>query len=153
MSADLRVREARVADAEAHAGLASWYAEACQDIAEFELEASEEGLEAPDPAILEDTRRMLKLLAEEYDQYPYVQLIRDGSIGIKFENREAQTSVFIVLERGGSGVLFARLKGVSQRNRVSDVFKILSLGGRQALNEAGIRRRQPQPAAAASTDE
>ena len=153
MSDDLRLREARAAAAESRSGLASWYDQACRDLAEVHLEASEEGLEAPDPATLEDTRRMLKLLAEEFDQLPHVQPIRDGSIGIKFENREAQTSVFIVLECGGSGVLFARLKGVSQRNRVSDVFKILSLGGRQALNEAGIRRRQPQPAAAASTDE
>ena len=95
---------------------------------------------------------MLKLLAEEYDQLPHVQPMRDGSIGIKFENRGWHSSVLIVVERGGSGVLFARLKGLSQRNRVSDVLKILSLGGRQALNEAGIRRRPPQPADSSSTD-
>lgn len=148
---DLRVPEARDAVAESPSGLAAWYEEACQDLAEVHLEAAEEGLDAPDPTTIEDTRRMLKLLAEDYDQLPYVQAMRDGRIGIKFENREGQSSVFIVMEHGGSGVLFACLKEVSQRNRVSDVFKILSLGGRQALDQAGIRRRPLQPADASST--
>ena len=152
MSEDLRLREARDAAAESHSGLAAWYEEACQDLAEVHLEAAEEGLDAPDPKTIEDTRRMLKVLAEEYDQLPYVQLVRDRSIGIKFENRLGQSSVFIVMEHGGSGVLFARLKEVSQRNRVSDVFKILSLGGRQALDQAGIRKRPPQSADARSID-
>ena len=152
MSDDLRSRGTPVADGESHTGLASWYAEACQDLAEVHLEALEEGIEAPDPTTVEDTRRMLELLAEEYDQLPYVQPLRDGSIGIKFENREGQSSALLVMERGGAGVLFARLKGVSQRNRVSDAFKILSLGGRQAMDEAGIRRRLPRPADASPAD-
>ena len=153
VSDDLQSRGTRVAEAQSHLGHASWYEEACQDLAEVQLEASEEGLKAPDPTTIEDTRRMLRLLAEEYDQLPDVQPMRDGSIGIKFENRERDSSVFLVMESGRSGVLFARLNGVSQRNRVSDVFRILELGGRQAMDEAGIRRWPPHLAHASSTDD
>ena len=153
VSDNLRSRGTRVAEAQSRLGHASWYKEACQDLAEVQLEASEEGLRSPDPTTIEDTRRMLRLLAQEYDQLPDVQPMRDGSIGIKFENRERDSSVFLVMESGRSGVLFARLNGVSQRNRVSDMFRILSLGGRQAMDEAGIRRWPPHLAHASSTDD
>ena len=150
MSDDLRSRVARVPDAESHSGLASWYDEACQDLAEIHLEAAEDGFDAPKPTTIQAARTMLKLLAEEYDQLPYVEAIRDGRIGITFGNRPSDSRILLVIESDRTGLLIARVNGASYRKRVPDVFKILSLGGRQALDEAGIRRRPPQPADASS---
>ena len=117
------------------------------------MEAAEEGLEAPDPTIVEDARSVLRLLAKEYDELPDIQPMQDGGIGIVFENRSTDSSIFFEVEKGRSGVMFARINGVSQRNRVSDVFRILALGGRQAMDEAGIRRWPPQLTHASSTDD
>ena len=153
VSDDLRSRRTRVAEAQSHLGHASWYEEACQDLAELHIEAAEEGFEAPDPTIVEDTRSVLRLLAKEYDELPDIQPMQDEGVGIVFENRSTDSSIFFEIEKGRSGVLFARLNGVSQRNRVSDVFRILELGGRQAMDEAGIRRWPPQLAHASSTDD
>lgn len=95
---------------------------------------------------------MLKLLAEEYDQLPDIEPMHDQSISICLENRARDSSIMFVIESGREGLLVARINGVSYTQRVSDMSKILSLGGRQALNEAGIRRRPPQPADSSSTD-
>lgn len=151
MSDDLRLRASRVAEAESHSGLASWYVEVCQDLAEAHIEAAECGFAAPEPATIEDTRRMLKLLAEEYEELPDIQPMDDQSISICFENRAQDCSIMFVVESDRSGLLIARINGRSSSQRVSDVFKILSLGGRQALDQAGIRRRPLQPAEASST--
>lgn len=151
MSNDLRLREARDAAAESHSSLAAWYEEACQDLADVHLEASEVGLDAPDPSTIEATRRLLKLLAEEYDQLPDIQPMQDRSISICLENRAQDSSIMLVIESDRSGLLIARINGRSSSQRVSDVFEILSLGGRQALDQAGIRRWQPQPADSSST--
>ena len=120
---------------------ASWYEEACQDLAELHLEASEEGLEPPQTSTQELARDMLSLLSKKYDQLPDVQPMRNGSIGIKFENRDQDSSVLFVIERGGSGVMFVRINGIPDRLRASDATKILRLGGGyHAMDEAGIRR-------------
>lgn len=118
---------------------ASWYEEACQDLAEISLEASELGLEAPLSTTEEIARNMLNSLSKNYDQLPDVQPMRDGSIGIKFENRDQRSSVLFVIESKGSAVMFVRINGVPYRIRTSDASKILP-GGFHAMDEAGIRR-------------
>ena len=150
MSDDPRSRGARVPDPQSCSGLASWYDEACQDLAEAHLEAEEEGFEAPEPTTIEDARRMLELLAGEYDQLPSIEPMHDQSISIRFENRAQDSSIMFVIESGSAGLLIARVNGASYRERVSDAFEMLALGGRQALDEAGIRRRPLQPDRASS---
>ena len=142
----------RVPAPESRSGLASWYDEACQDLAEAHIEAAEEGFDAPAPTTIDYARRMLKLLAEEYDELPDIQPMHDQSIAICFENRARDSSIMLVIESGREGLLIARINGVSYKQRVSDAFEMLSLGGRQALDEAGIRRRPSQPAVASSAD-
>ena len=150
MSDDPRSRGARVPDPESRSGLASWHDEACQDLAEAHIEAAEEGFDAPAPTTIDYARKMLKLLAEEYDELPDIQPMHDQSIAICFENRARDSSIMFVIESGREGLLIARINGASYKQRVSDAFEMLSLGGRQALDQAGIRRRPLQPDRASS---
>lgn len=119
---------------------ASWLEEALRDLSEVSLEAEEEGMEVPDASTAMHTRNMLEVLSKRYDQLPYVQPIRDGRIGIKFENRGGKSNVLFIVEADGSGVMFAEIKSESHRHRASDVSKILPTGGYHAMDKAGIRR-------------
>lgn len=117
----------------------SWYEQACQDLLDLPIEASEEGFELPAPATFEHTRNMLRILSEEYDEPPDIQPMDDRSIAICFENREQDSSILFVIESDRAGLLIARIDGVSSRQRVSDMLQALPSGGYHAMEKAGIR--------------
>ena len=122
----------------------SWYEQACQDLLDLPIEASEEGFEPPEPATFEHTRNMLRILSQEYDEPPDIQPMEDRSVAICFENREQDSSILFVVESDRAGLLIARINGVSYRQRVSDMLQALSSGGYHAMEKAGIRRvRRP----------
>ena len=120
----------------------SWYEQACQDLLDLPIEASEEGFAPPEPATFEHTRNMLRILSEEYDELPDIQPMDDRSIAICFENREQDSSVLFVIESNRAGLLIARINGASYKQRVSDVLQVLPSGGYHAMEKAGIRSVQ-----------
>lgn len=122
----------------------SWYGQACQDLLDLSIEASEEGFEPPEPATFEHTRNMLRVLSEEYDEPPDIQPMEDRSVAICFENREQDSSILFVIESDRAGLLIARINGVSSRRRVPDMLQALPSGGYHAMEKAGILRvRRP----------
>lgn len=142
-SDELRIqREYRLAESQLHMLHESWYDQACQDLQDISLEASEEGFEAPEQSTFEYTRNMLEMLSEEYDELPDIQPMEDRSIAICFENREQDSSILFVIESDCAGLLIARINGSSYRQRVSDVLQVLPFGGYHAMDQAGIRRIQ-----------
>lgn len=142
-SDELRIqRDYRLAESQLHILHGSWYDQACQDLQGVSLEASEEGFQSPEPSTIEYTRKMLRMLSEEYDELPDIQPMEDRSIAICFENREQDSSILFVIESDCAGLLIARINGSSYRQRVSDVLQVLPFGGYHAMDEAGIRRIQ-----------
>lgn len=119
---------------------ASWYEQACKDLSEVSIEASEVGFEVPEPSTFEHTRNILILLSERYDELPDIQPMEDRSIAIRFENRDRDSSILFVIESDRAGLLIARINGVSSQRRVADVLNVLRHGGYHAMDEAGIRR-------------
>lgn len=142
-SDELRIqRDYRLAESQLHMLHGSWYDQACQDVQDVYIEASEEGFEAPEPSTFEYTRNMLKMLSEVYEELPDIQPMEDRSIAICFENREQDSSILFVIESDRAGLLIARINGSSYRQRVSDVLQMLPYGGYHAMDKAGIRRLQ-----------
>ena len=142
-SDELRFRlDDRLAESQLHMLHRSWYDQACQDLQDIYIEASEEGFEAPEASTFEYTRNMLKKLSEQYDELPDIQPMEDRSIAICFENREQDSSILFVIESDCAGLLIARIDGSSYRQRVSDVLQVLPFGGYHAMDKAGIRRIQ-----------
>ena len=138
----LRLRQRGIAKSQLHLAHTSWYQQACQDLQDIYIEASEEGFEAPEASTFEYTRNMLKMLSEQYDELPDIQPMEDRSIAICFENREQDSSILFVIESDCAGLLIARIDGSSYRQRVSDVLQVLPFGGYHAMDKAGIRRIQ-----------
>lgn len=119
---------------------ASWYEQACKDLSEVSIEASEVGFEVPEPSTFEHTRNILRLLSERYDELPDIQPMEDRSIAVCFENRDRDSSILFVIESDRTGRLIARINGVSSQRRVADVLNVLRHGGYHAMDQAGIRR-------------
>lgn len=120
---------------------ATWYEEARRDLEEALIEVSDEGFDPPVFSTIEHTKRLLKQLSEQYQQLPDVQPMRDQTMAIRFENRTQDSSIVFVIEGDGSGCFIARINGRSDRVRVSNMSSFFQLGGRHAMDQAGIRRK------------
>ena len=104
-----------------------WLNGAVEELADCPAVAVEEGLDKPSELGLSKSEAVLRGISGFVEEPPDIYPMEGGGIVIDLRSPDLQTSVLMVVERDGAGVLFYRASGKKGRARVDDAADVPNL--------------------------
>ncbi len=113
-----------------------WLNSAVQDLADCPDAAAEEGLDKPSELGLSKSEAVLMGISGLVKEQPDIYPMEGSGIVIDLRSPGRSTSVLMVVERDGAGVLFYRASGKKGRVRVDDAAELPNLLKKLGLSTA-----------------
>ena len=112
----------------------TWLNDALAELADCPAAAVEEGLNEPWKSGLEKADAVLRGISGFVEEQPDIYPMEGGGIVIDLRSPDLQSSVLMVVESDGAGVLFYRASGKKGRARVDDAADLPNLIGALGLS-------------------